>query len=126
MGIFDDEVKKMAGEAADNVRSAAQHEDELNAIARNVSTDLLGYVRPQPGAVDVSVLKNEVTFTTQAPRRTFKIFCEGPDAFRVKETTGFQTAGRSGEPSPYSDQDVISRSKMARWVIARLNELRAA
>ena len=126
MGIFDDEVKKMAAEAAENVQSAVQRQDDLNEIARNVSRDLLSFVSSNPGAVDVGVHENRVTLRGRAPQRTFEITCESAQSFRVKETTGFQTPGKSGEPSAYSDQDVINQSEMIRWVIARLKELRAA
>ena len=127
MGIFDDEVNKMTSEAAEQTRSAVQREDELNKVARSVSTDLLSFIASRPaaaGSVDVSVYQNQITVHGRAPRRTFVVFCEGPEAFRVKETTGVQTGPR--EPSKYSDRDVITRSEMVRWVIERLKELQAA
>lgn len=69
---------------------------------------------------------NHVCFRGQAPLRTFEIIREGAGGFRVKETTGWKTAGRSGEPSAYSDRDVIGEKQMIEWVLARLNELQAA
>ena len=69
---------------------------------------------------------NRVSFRGRSPRRTFEIIREGVDRFRVKETTGWPTAGRSSEPSAYSDRDVITENQMIGWASARLNELQAA
>lgn len=123
MGIFDEELKKMAGEAAQIAASADQRKDELDQVARNVSKDLVSYITSSlgAGAFDVGVFENRITLRG---RRTFEITCESADGFRVKETTGVQTGVR--EPTPYSDKDVISQSEMARWVIARVKELRGA
>ena len=68
---------------------------------------------------------NHVCFRGQSPRRTFQIIREGVQRFRVKETTGWPTAGRISEPSAYSDRDIITGDQMIGWVSARLNELRA-
>ena len=68
---------------------------------------------------------DHVCFRGQSPRRTFQIIREGLQRFRVKETTGWPTAGRSSEPSAYSDRDIITEDQMIGWVSARLNELRA-
>jgi hypothetical protein len=69
---------------------------------------------------------NQVRFCGRSPRRTFEITREGAGGFRVKETTGWQTAGRSGQPAAYGDRDVISEKQMMEWVLAQLNELEAA
>jgi hypothetical protein len=69
---------------------------------------------------------NYICFRGQSPHRTFVIIREGVDGFRVKETTGWPTAGRSGEPSAYSDRDIITANQMIGWVSARLDELQPA
>jgi hypothetical protein len=87
---------------------------------------VIGLIGNTPKVEIVEVDANHVCFRGQSPRRTFWIIHEGVDRFRVKETTGWQTAGRSGEPSAYSDRDIITESQMVRWLSARLNELQAA
>jgi hypothetical protein len=87
---------------------------------------VLGMIRSSAGAEVVETSADRIGFCGRAPLRTFKIIGEGAEGFRVKETTGFQTAGRSGEPTPYCDQDVITESKMIGWVTARLKELAVA
>lgn len=86
---------------------------------------VINLIRSTSSAQIIEADANQICFRGQAPRRTFQIIREGVDHFRVKETTGFPTAGRSGEPSAYSDRDIITEDQMIGWVSARLNELRA-
>lgn len=87
---------------------------------------VVSLIRSTSNAEIVEADANHACFRGQSPRRTFVIIREGVDCFRVKETTGCQTAGRSGEPSAYSDRDVITENQMIGWVSARLNELQPA
>ncbi len=86
---------------------------------------VISFIRATSNAETVEADANHVCFRAQSPRRTFQISREGVRRFRVKETTGWPTAGRSNEPSPYSDRDIITEDQMIGWLSARLNELRA-
>jgi hypothetical protein len=92
----------------------------------DVRKRVLDLVRATPGAEVVEGGEDRIRFRGEAPRRTFEVFCEDGGGFRVKETTGFQTAGRSGQPTPYGEWEVINEGQMVGWVTARLKELRAA
>lgn len=67
---------------------------------------VINLIRSTPCAEIVEADANRICFRGQSPRRTFQIIREGVDHFRVKETTGWPTAGRGGEPSAYSDRDI--------------------
>jgi hypothetical protein len=86
---------------------------------------VVSLIRSTSNAEIVEADANRVCFHGQSPRRTFQIIREGVDRFRVKETTGWPTAGRSSQPSAYSDRDIITEDQMIGWVSARLNELQA-
>jgi hypothetical protein len=88
--------------------------------------DLLNMISLTPGAEIIEVSADHIHFRGTAPLRTFKIAQADARRFRVKETTGFQTAGRNGQPTPYCDREEITRDQMVRWLAARLKELRTA
>ena len=85
---------------------------------------VVSLITSTPEAEIIEANAKGVCFRGHSPLRTFIIIREG-DLFRVKETTGWQTAGRNNEPSAYSDRDIITESQMMGWVSARLKELRA-
>ena len=68
---------------------------------------------------------DRIRFHGVVPLRTFEITRDG-GGFHVGETTGFQTAGKSGQPTPYARDQAITQEQMMRWLTARLNELRTA
>jgi hypothetical protein len=86
---------------------------------------VVSMIRNASKAEIVEADANCVCFRGQSPLRTFQIVREDADRFRVKDTTGWPTAGRSGEPSAYSDRDIITENQMIDWLSARLNELQA-
>ncbi len=90
----------------------------------NAKNRVLGLINSTTGVEVVGASGDGIHFCGKAPLRTFEIICEDTESFRVKETTGFQTGVR--EPTPYSDQDVITQSQMIGWVTARLKELDVA
>jgi hypothetical protein len=73
-----------------------------------------------------TVFLNRICFSGTAPRRTFEIRKEGAQSFRVRETTGCQTAGKSAEPSRFGDRDMLTESEMICWLTDQLNQLRTA
>lgn len=86
---------------------------------------VVGLIRKISNAEIIEADANRVSFRGQSPRRTFEIIREDVDCFRVKETTGWPTPGRSSEPSPHGDRDILTENQMIGWVSARLNELQA-
>jgi hypothetical protein len=91
-----------------------------------VKSRVVSLIRSTSNAEVVEVGGDRIRFRGKSPRRTFEIICEDAQGYRVKETTGFQTAGRSGGPAPHSDRDVITESKMIGWLTSQLNELGVA
>lgn len=91
-----------------------------------VKSRVLDMIRATPRAEVIKASEDRIEFRGKAPLMTFEVICEGADRFRVKETTGFQTAGRPAEPTPHGERDIITQSKMITWVTQRLKELAAS
>ncbi len=103
MGIFDDEARKMAVEAAQQARSDVERADEINQIAHDVSDDLLTHLasRSQAEGINIGIHGNIVRATTR--HRTLEIVCEGPDAFHLNDrSSGFQAQVMAQLPRPIS------------------------
>jgi hypothetical protein len=98
----------------------------MGVFDEKAKNGVLSMIRSSAGAEVVETTADRIVFCGRVPLRTFQIIGEAPERFRVKETTGFQTAGRRGEPTPYSDRDIITESQMIGWVTERLQELAAA
>jgi hypothetical protein len=94
------------------------NEDALNRV--------VNLIKSRPGAEIVEAGPNGVRFCRQSPLRTFEVIRDGGQGFRVQETTGFQTAGRSNEPSRYSARDIIAETPMIEWVTVQLRGLASA
>jgi hypothetical protein len=129
MGMFDEEARKMASEAEQQVRSDAERAKELHLIAQSVSRDLVTYLgQHQRGEnIDVGVLHNVVRATGRTSHRMLEITCEGPDDFHLRDSNvGFQTQVMAQPPRPIGTRGAaITRSDMARRVLAWLQERRA-
>jgi hypothetical protein len=129
MGIFDEEAKKMADEAAQEARSAAQQENELNAIALKVSEDLLSHLGKHPMSgedIEVSVHHNRITLRGRSSGRTLEITCKSCDKFDMQEASGFQRQVTVQPRISTNNVSAIDKSGMARRVMAWLQEQRAA
>jgi hypothetical protein len=98
----------------------------MAVCSEDVKKKVLDLVNATPGAEIVEGSEDRIRFRGKAPQRTFEVVCEDGGGFRVKETTGFQTAGRNGQPTPYGERDVIDESRMLGQVRTWLNQLRAA
>jgi hypothetical protein len=105
MGIFQEEEKKMADEAAGKARGDAQREAELGQITRKVSEDLMSYIgaHAREHEVDIEVNENRVTLRKKKTSNTLDITCVGRDSFELAIDGGRPTA--------------TSKSNMARTTI---------
>ena len=125
MGIFEDEQRKIAEEAARRTRSDEQRKAELSQAALRVSEDLLSFIanNPEGKDIDVGFVQNQITLHGRSTGKTLEITCNGPDIFRLKgdigthRNKGFQT--QVTEPRRSADNSgAITKSEMARMVIA--------
>jgi len=88
MGIFDEEEKKMAREAAAAAHAEAQRKAQLNQIARKVSEDAISYLGnhpppPHTPIVEVGVNENRVTLRKKTTSHTLEIICTGLENFEL-------------------------------------------
>jgi hypothetical protein len=99
MGMFEDEEKKMAEEAADAARREAQKKVELNQLARKISEDLMSYMgnRSIGASIETSVDENRVTLRKTTTSNTLEIECTDPERFQFAvDGTPTAAADKSG------------------------------
>jgi hypothetical protein len=128
MGMFNDEMRKMRDEQAQEARAGAERLDALNKIACDVVDELHGDVGSQLLLESVSITTHMNAIRMTAARRTLEIVCEGDNAFRLRDNLngGFQILVMTQPPRPITTTGApISRSEMARRVLVWLQEQRA-
>jgi hypothetical protein len=75
--------------------------------------DELRLISSFPAVVVDKTTDDRLVFSWSArPRRDFEITHDGAGFFHVNETTGWATAGRSGEPTPYASRDQLTQKQM--------------
>jgi hypothetical protein len=99
MGIFDEEAKKMVGEAAASANREAQAKEQRTEIARIVADDLTKYLGTHPPGYDVEigVHEDKITARKKTAGRTLEITCTGLGGFQVTiDGSKSETTNNSG------------------------------
>ena len=124
MNIFEEEVRKMAEEIAQQERAKMDSASECIQVASDVSGDLVTYIGSHRPAESVDVSSHGNTVNVSTMHRTLEITCAAPQSFHLVDRKGdFPAQVRTQPPRPVSTPGApFNRSAMVRGVLIWLQD----